>query len=278
MKNNNTDASITWNHPHFWWDSFLLLIIWLAVFFLPEHIYKVPVAIILKVVALVASLEMISFLAYQFVDKKNGLFLQGFLGGFASSTTVFVQITQDKRFSKLSVNTITSILLFATLAMLIETLIIGLGLDADQKIVYMIVFQMIVTALFIYLLWRDHESSKATDVHFYIDHPIIWKRVLKLALFILTLIGVMKLITAYAPISEPFAVLLTSFFEAHAVFVAILLKDHQSNIYFLYLLVSLGSVLSKLFLVWRSKIPGLVRQIVLPLAISIAGIAIIAFV
>lgn len=220
---------------------------------------------------------MISFLAYQFVDKQNGLYLQGFLGGFASSTTVFVQITQDHRFSKLSVNTLTSILLFATLAMLIETLIIGLGLDASQKILYMIGFQMIVTAVYIYRLWREHETSKETNIHFYIDHPIIWKRVLKLALFILTLIGVMKLITTYAPISEPLAVLLTSLFEAHAVFAAILLKDHQSNIYFLYILVSLGSVLSKLFLVWRSKIPGLVRQIILPFAISTAGIAIIAF-
>ena len=245
---------------------------------MPDHIFNVPVATILKVVALVASLEMISFLAYQFINNQRGLYLQGFLGGFASSTTVFVQITQDQRFSKLSVNTLTSILLFATLAMLIETFIIGLGLDAGHKILYMIAFQMVVTATFIYRLWREHESSNAVDVHFYIDHPIIWKRVLKLAIFILTLIGVMKLITTYAPISEPIAVLLTSLFEAHAVFAAILLKDHQSNIYFLYILVSLGSVLSKLFLVWRSKIPGLVRQIILPLAISIVGITIIAFV
>ncbi len=154
------NISSVWKNSDFWWDSLLLLVMWSAVFFLPDLIYKVPVAIILKVVALVASLEMISFLAYQFVDKKNGLFLQGFLGGFASSTTVFVQITQDHRFSKFPVNTITSILLFATLAMLIETLIIGVGLNANQKIVYMIVFQMIVTALFIYLLWRDHKSSK----------------------------------------------------------------------------------------------------------------------
>lgn len=92
---NSTNLSSIWKNSDFWWDSLLLLVMWSAVFFLPDHIYKVPVAIILKVVALVASLEMISFLAYQFVDKKNGLFLQGFLGGFASSTTVFVQITQD---------------------------------------------------------------------------------------------------------------------------------------------------------------------------------------
>src|SRR5690606_34922635 len=101
--------------------------------------------------------------------------------------------------------------------------------------------------------------------NFQINHPIVWKRVLKLTLFIAALIAMMNFVTTHLNIPDWLTVLLTSLFEAHAVLAATLLKQTETSVFFLYVLISFGHIISKMFLVWRSNITGLLQKVLIPL-------------
>lgn len=267
----NSKEKITWEHPHFWWDALILISLWAAAIFMPQKVDGIALAQILRILALIATLEMGSFIAYQVMGKNKSILLQGFLGGLASSTTVFVQMTRDQRFSKLPAKELASALLLATLAMLVEAFFIALGLSASNLILFAILLQSMVLAFFVRRYLNESvERTTSHDEQFQINHPIVWKRVLKLSLFIAFLIASMKFITLYLPIPNWLMVFVTSLLEAHAVLAAVLLEKQDTSILILYTLITLGHCCSKSFFVWRSDVKELPMLVARPLLLIVA--------
>ena len=53
----------------------------------------ISVALILKLVGLIGLLEVVGFFVLHSLGVKRGLLAQGLIGGFISSTAVFVRLT-----------------------------------------------------------------------------------------------------------------------------------------------------------------------------------------
>lgn len=263
--------SMEWSDPHLWWDGALMIALWVLTIFVPKFYEGIPLAAALRILALIATLEMGSFLTYKLIGKSKSLLLQGFIGGLASSTTVFVQMTSGDRFKKVNPLKLASALLLATLAMLIESFFIALGLTAPTILLFTILLQCSVLIYFITNYWKKVSETETSHIsQFEINHPIVWKRVLKLSIFIAFLIGMMSFVTTQLKIPDWLTVLLTSLFEAHAVLASTLLKQTETSVTSLYVLISLGHIFSKMFLVWRSKITGLLQKVLIPLISTVA--------
>lgn len=248
----------------------MLALAWILVFVLPPMYLNIPISMIIKIVAIVATLEMLSFLSFNLFGRNKSLLIQGFVGGLASSTTVFVQSTRDERFRKLSPYHLAAMLMLAIIAMLVESFVIALGLNAPTIVLAIIVVQIIIMLAFASMTWKKRPKNFFTDNNqFIIGHPILWLRVLKLTIFIAALIALMEFGKFYFKDAYFITILVTSLFEAHAVLAATLLESNQ-HIVLAYALITFGHSLSKLALVWRANSPGLVKLIFIPLLCSLA--------
>lgn len=247
----------------------MLGLAWVLVFVLPPMYFEIPISLIVKIVAIVATLEMLSFITFNLFGRNKSLLIQGFIGGLASSTTVFVQSTRDERFRKLSPYHLAAMLMLAIVAMLVESFVIGLGLNAPTIVLVVIVMQIIIMLAFAGLTWKRRPKNFFTDTNqFVISHPILWLRVLKLTFFIAALIALMEFGKFYFKDAYFITIFVTSLFEAHAVLAATLLDSNQ-HIVLAYAIITFGHSLSKLILVWRANFPGLVKLILIPLLCSL---------
>lgn len=251
----NTPLISHFKQIHTWLDIGLLALLFVVAAYIP----------LLKIVPLVASLELLSFFTFHIFAKRSSLKLQGFLGGFISSTAVFLQILYDEKFESLPSRDMISTLLLALFAMLLECVFILFFFSTQLPLIYYLPFFLqlgffIIIFLLLqrYSLSKDSNSDKQEiDIELFIDHPIIWKNVLKLSAFIIVLVSIMNFIGDKFGLSGEISILIISLFEAHAILAAIMVQSSvdQDNIELLRLifLILLGNTLSKSYLAYKSK-------------------------
>src|SRR5690606_23612861 len=82
-------------NTEFWFDLIGLSILWIIVAVLPDtfEILTVKVIDIIKIIALISSLEAFGFFMNHLFDRKNSLLFQGFFGGLVSSTMTYLRFT-----------------------------------------------------------------------------------------------------------------------------------------------------------------------------------------
>ncbi|MBB1440885.1 DUF4010 domain-containing protein, partial [Shewanella sp. SG41-4] len=184
-----------------------------------------------------------------------------------SSTAVFLQILNDKKFASTSERDLLLTLLFALCSMLLECLFIIFFLADQLPVIYYLPFvtqlMFFITAI-IYvqiksnlLFLSDHSGPSTVDIELLIDHPINWKNVAKLSIFILGLVYAMHFIGSELGLSRGISTLLVSFFEAHAILVSVMtewsMKSQGIDLIELMLLILLGNTISKSYLVFKGS-------------------------
>lgn len=280
MDKHQTPLALHFKQKHTWFDVSLLAILWVLVYLVPEKFWEmggISLLFFLKITALVASLEFISFLSFHLLSGKMSLLLQGFLGGFISSTTVYVQLNYDKRFQNVEEKIIAEALLIAVCSMLIECLLIIISVSKDFTLPMLVPFSLMLFFISVFLLYSiiknkkiNHQVSGISNLE--IDDPIVWKKVLTFSLYIALLKLLMIILQKFTSIPVIVATFLASLFEAHAILAVNATNfSHTMNLSEIYVITSLillGSLLSKMFLVLRGKVLSKKRLILLPISIS----------
>lgn len=250
--------------PHFWWDVVVLAAIWFMVWWLNESLLwwgLLPVALMAKVLGLIGLLELCSFMAFHWLGAARGTLLQGFLGGFISSTAVFVQLTQADRVKTSPTPTLARALLLAMLAMLMECLLIVFTI-APFEVFWRAALPLLAQGLCIVVAvlalpsaGLSVVSSRSLIASF--DHPIVWWRVLRFSALIVGLTLGIRWLSSYAQLPLVISSFFLSLFEAHAVLAAAMLSISQSlrvdNGLSLVVAIILGSTISKSLLVLRTR-------------------------
>lgn len=245
-----TPLGYHFKHLHIWFDMGLLAILFLVAAYVP----------LLKIVPLVASLELFSFFSFHLLAKNSRFQLQGFLGGFISSTAVFLQTLNDKKFAQESDKNLLLAMLFALCAMLLECLFIIFYLAQGLSFTYYVPFLTqlaCIAAAILYITFRsrstpsDAVQSKA-QFDLLNDHPILWKNVVKLSLIILAIIYTMQFIGTELGFPRSISTLLISLFEAHAILASVMtewsLRSQDIDLMTLCLVILLGNTVSKSYL------------------------------
>jgi len=240
---------------HIWLDMGLLVVLFVVASYIP----------LLKIVPLIATLELLSFFSFHLLAKRSSLKLQGFLGGFISSTTVFLQILYDKKFASLHSRDVILTLILALCAMLLECVFILFFFSTQLPLIYYLPFFLqLGFFIAVFFLVQGYTWSKnispdkqEMDIELLIDHPIIWKNVAKLSVFIIAMVSIMHFIGDKFGFSREISTLIISFFEAHAVLAATMFQwsSNPKNIELLQLicLILLGNTLSKSYLAYRGN-------------------------
>jgi uncharacterized membrane protein (DUF4010 family) len=230
-----------------------------------------------KITALVASLEFVSFIIFHLVSGKKSLLLQGFFGGFISSTTVFVQLNFDKRFEHIDEKSIAASLLMAICSMLIECHLIlisilnSFSIRALMPFSIMLIFTLVFTFLSLHL--KKPSTAEIQDLNdIEIDDPINWKKVFTFSTFIILLKLGMILVQTFTSIPILAAIFLTSIFEAHAVLAvnatSFSIETQLPEMYQMILVILVGSLISKIFLVLKGQNIKNKKLVLLPIIAS----------
>ena len=251
----NTPLAYHFKRFHIWFDMGLLALLFAIASYFP----------ILKIVPLVASLELFSFFTFHLLAKNSRFQLQGFLGGFISSTAVFLQTLNDTKFAAESDRNILLTLMFALCAMLLECLFIIFFLAGGLPLSYYLPFllQLICIALaIVYISYSSRFRSESTEksrAEFDLlnDHPIIWKNVAKLSLLIFGIIYAIHFVGSELGFPRSVSTLLISLFEAHAILASVMtewsLPSGDFDLMTLFLLILLGNTISKSYLAISGK-------------------------
>lgn len=253
----HTPLTYHFQHWHIWFDMAVLALLFVAAAYVP----------LLKIVPLVASLELFSFFSFHLLAKSSRFQLQGFLGGFISSTAVFLQTLNDRKFASTSERELLLTLLFALCAMLIECLFIVFFLSDNLPLVYYLPFitQLIVFATTILYVSTSNRSRFASnpvgdsnlDIDLLNDHPIIWKNVAKFSLLILVIISVMRFAGSELGLPPGISTLIVSLFEAHAILASVMtewsLQRDDVQLLQLFFLILLGNTVSKSYLAYKGS-------------------------
>lgn len=278
-----TPLATHFRDKHIWLDMGLLALLCVVATFVP----------VLKIVPLVAGLELFSFFCFHLVPVRGRFQLQGFLGGFISSTAVYLQVLNDKKFAATRERDIQLTLLFALCAMLIECLMIVWFLSGTLAWTYYLPFliQLLLIICVIVFLSRQKEHSPQIEEHgnagmaeieLLNDHPILWKNVIKLSMLIFILVYGIHVIGSELPLSRNASILLISLFEAHAVLASVMTEQSlyvkQTDLLTQFYLILCGNALSKSFLMYKGRnlrnkawlIAVLLTSFVLSLAASFA--------
>ena len=249
----NTPLSTHFKDKHIWFDIAVL-----AAFFVIAHYFP-----ILKIVPLVGSLELFSFFCFHLLAKRSRFQLQGFLGGFISSTAVFLQTLNESKFSSTNERELMLTLLFAICAMLLECLFIIFFLSDNTIYVYYLPFAVQLACIVLAIGYintssrfdKQAPSSTPADIELLNDHPIIWKNVAKLSLLILALVAAMNFIGNDLGLSKGLSTFAISLFEAHATLASVMtqwsMQSQSSDLMPLLFLILLGSTISKTFLAYK---------------------------
>lgn len=239
---------------HTWLDFLGMLLLWSMTFFLKLYLPSFVISII-KIFAIVSTLEFLSFTFFHFISNSKNILLQSFIGGFISSTSVFVNLTDNR--NPISKNAIiVPSLLLAYIAMLIECILIFYSLNGFNNYKILLpIFVQLICLLFFYGMMAINKDTKG-HIEINSDHPIIWKKVLSLSAFIIFLILSLKFISSFFASFTYVVAFLLSLFEAHGVYTAIISKSNLSSsneIILQTLLILSGNFISKSLLVLKNK-------------------------
>lgn len=273
---------------HFWLDAFLLGFIWWGVFQIdPELMFQgwFPVAAALKLLGLLGILEFLSFFAVHTLGAKRGLLVQGFIGGFVSSTAIFVQLTGEKMRHKISPERLSRALLLAVCAMQIESLMILFALLPSKFLVFgwPVMLSLLIIALTVLLLPKNpRQLTQATLIERELIHPISWYRVIQFSLVIIGLIWLIRFLNQTLHLPMLISTFFLALFEAHAVLGAILLNFNTSlavtspSDVWLIIMIIFGHTVSKSAILLRTGNHRLYKYVLIPLLISALVTALVA--
>jgi uncharacterized membrane protein (DUF4010 family) len=234
---------------HFWLDLSALILIYVAVIFIE---YEKWVKDLLKITALMGSIEILSFFSFHLLGRRKGLLLQGLLSGFISSTMFFFKVTQDISFKKFPHNYIHASLLLSVIGMLMEMIGITVVIAKSNLISLSlpILIQILFLTLFAFIFVRRQKSFPTDDI--IIDHPILWRKVLKFSIILGTIIFFTRKLGIIFPQLSLAMTFVISLFETHAIWAANLINLSQNEIILLHLhLILFGNIVSKSFLVLK---------------------------
>ena len=277
-QNHNTQLTYHLKGTEFWFDTVILVAIWSSTLLIPKHLEIFPGATLLsiiKIVALLASLQMMGFFAYHLAGKRAGLIIQGFLGGFVSSTLTYLQFTQQDEFAHHNRWTVSRALLLSTVAMLAECIfiILTLATHSTWPLILPILTQLAIITLIVFLLPASTGSQASANKKLIVDEPIIWKKVIYFSLLILFLIYSMRFVSQHLSLNYMISAFIMSLFESHGVLAAAITEfntspsPNQGQIAVLVIL--LGNVISKSFFVLRGKNHAIRKTVIGSLAGSL---------
>lgn len=286
QQNHNTHLSSHLKGTEFWFDTAILVVLWSSTLFLPTEFQVFPGATILsiiKIVALLASLQMMGFFAYHLAGKRAGLIIQGFLGGFVSSTMTYLQFTQQDEFAHHNRWTVSRALLLSSVAMLAECIfiILTLATHSTWPLILPILTQLAIILLIVFLLPASTGSETSTNKTLIVDEPIIWKKVIYFSALILFLIYSMRFVSQHLSLNYLISAFFMSLFESHGVLAAAITEfntnptPHHGQIAVLVIL--LGNVISKSFFVLRGKNHAIRKTVIGALAGSFLLVAGVIF-
>jgi len=238
---------------HLWFDMAVLALLFIAAAYFP----------LLKIVPLIASLELFSFFCFHLLARNSRFPLQGFLGGFISSTAVFLQTLNSPQYAAIGDHRLIITLLCALCAMLLECLFIIFFLAEGLPLIHYLPFisQLLFFAGAIVYLQLGKEEAIASaegddrglNMELLNDHPIIWKNVAKLSVLIFLIIFAMHYIGSELGLSRGISTFFISLFEAHAILASVMtewsLKSQTIPVMELFFIILLGNTLSKCYLV-----------------------------
>jgi uncharacterized membrane protein (DUF4010 family) len=253
----NTPLTYHFKDKHLWFDMTLLAALFVVAAYVP----------LLKIVPLVASLELFSFFSFHLLAKRSRFQLQGFLGGFISSTAVFLQVLNDSKFAATGQRDLLLTLFFALCAMLLECLFIIVFLSDELPFVYYIPFILQLMCFGLAILYLNVESDSrfssnqtadpVVDIELLNDHPIIWKNVAKLSALIFVIIYAMHFVGSEFGLSRALSTFFVSLFEAHAILASVMtewsLESKNVDLMKLFFLILLGNTASKSYLAYRGS-------------------------
>lgn len=209
-------------------------------------------------IATIAALQFAGYIAIRLFGEKTGLVLLGFLGGFVSSTVVFVNLSHTLKAHSKNKSVVIASAILANLAMLIEMMIIVFV--AAQDFLFYIFKPMLamctmsIVIVFLILLFNKERNTKQTLS----EKPVNFQTIIRSALLIFSALIIVALTKHFA---GPDATLLVSFltglFEIHGVSLAtgLLYENHQLSLHIAALALFsaiIGAFISKLFLVWST--------------------------
>lgn len=265
------------SEPRLWIDMTLLGLVGLLAWLInPQlQLWGISIATMFKVIAMVALLDVISFVVFHWLGSARGVLLKGFLGGFMSSTTVFMQLTQSDKVRTFPPSTLARALLLATLAMTIESVIIlyTLTTQTDFLIACLpLILQAVCIGLTLIILPRIPTPQNVIDLTLLASHPIGWLKVLRFAGFILVLIWAIRWLNASFALPLLWSSFVLSIFEAHAVLAASMIELTPTGLLGtrsqVIIAVILGSSLSKSGFVLKTKNLKLMLYVISPLIIA----------
>jgi uncharacterized membrane protein (DUF4010 family) len=237
---------------------------------------------LLKIVALFSTLESLGYLGTRLVGAKKGLLIQGFCGGFISSTMTHLRITRNTALDTYPPKVIAQALLLSTVSMLFECIFIIYTLHPHaEQLVAPFIVQIIVLILAILFFQHAKSAAKSTAVQVVDDNddPIIWKKMIYLSLFIIALTYVMRFISHTLNLPYAVSAFLVSLFEAHGVLVASMTEFSDlteiPRATQVIIVVLAGNVISKTFFVMRSKRKDIRTPTLLPLYLSFIAAVVI---
>jgi uncharacterized membrane protein (DUF4010 family) len=259
----NTETPLTKHlrDTTFWFDLIVLTILWLLVLFVPKDLFLFnhsSLIDILKIVALIASLEVLGFFSCHLMGNRAGLLLQGFLGGFVSSTMTYLRFTKNEDLKDKHARTISRALILSTIAMLIEGVFIVVAINPfAKKVITPLIVQIVILVIAVFMIKRPVGTVTAQVTNtIEIAEPIIWKRVLYFSTLIISLIFLMRFISEKFSLPYQWTSFLVSLFESHAVLAAAMTEfqgSHQiRQAQQIVVLVLTGNVLSKTFFILKA--------------------------
>lgn len=206
------------------------------------------------------------------LGKRSSILIQGLLGGFVSSTATFLHFTQRQVFQNENSFSISRALLLATMAMLLEGIVIVFSLARENFLIlsFPLIVQFSLLAIFVFILKpKEKTDSKSVDNKFELNDLIVWKNVFKFSLFMVALIFIMRFLDTHLSLPPVMSSLLLSLFEAHGVLAAGMAEYNSHNVNQSYQIINavmISNIVSKTFFILRGQ-----NKAIRPLAIS-AGV------
>lgn len=212
---------------------------------------------LLKIVALMATLDVIGFFSFHALGSGRSLLIQGFLGGIVSSTGTFLRLCSRHRIQENELHPLSQSLLLAMTAMLFECLLIIYALVPDRflPIATPVLIQTGLILVFISLSrGRSTIHGQIEGLNELIEKPIIWVRVLKISVLIAVLVYGMRFFNEKLDLDPAWGAFIASFFEAHAITAASMGADHLSteSAQKIMLFILTGNAISKSLIVLKS--------------------------
>lgn len=260
-------------------DLIILCLFWMLAIYVPQDVSifnLISLSIFLKIVSLLGTLEVIGFFTMLYLGERGSILIQGFLGGFVSSTATFLHFTQMEEFKENHPRSVSRALLLATMAMLIESIFIILSLNLENSLLLCRPFfiQLLTLLVFVIALKsKNFSHQKSPHGGLELKELIIWKNVLKFSIFMVGLILLMRFLNTTLDIPPVLSTFLLALFESHAVLAASMSEygQEQNSQLAIQIVIAIlvGNVISKTFFILRAKNKAVRKPVLLSLYFSL---------